>query len=78
MKKQLEEHIRKYKLDLQQWQQNLGSNMQFDFPPLDVPPSTSITRGHLPLKELAILDDVEDEVLNLTTQNFYQVNYKIM
>lgn len=52
--------------------------MQIDLTSLDVPTSTPITGKHIPLKELGILDEEEEEVLDLTRLMFDHVNYNII
>ena len=47
--------------------------MQVDWPPFDIPPSNPITGGNLPLKELGIQNEEEEEVLDITRLSFYQI-----
>jgi len=50
---------------------------KIDLSPLYVIPSTPHTRGHLPLQELGIPEEEEEEVLDLTKITFDQVSLKI-
>jgi len=45
---------------------------------LDVPPTTPLTGGHIPLRELGISEDQDEEVLDLTKITFDEVNLKII
>jgi len=56
---------------------NSGSG-QSELPPLDIPPITPLTYGHLPLRELGISEDQDEEVLDLTKITFDEVNLKII
>jgi len=51
---------------------------QGELPPLDVPPSTPHTRGHLPLQELGFSEGQEEEALDLTTLTFDEAILKIV
>lgn len=51
---------------------------QSELPPLDVPPVTPLTGGNLPLRELGISEDQDEEVLDLTKITFDKVNLKII
>lgn len=51
---------------------------QGELAPLDVPPYTTLTGGHLPLQELGYTKEKEEEVLDLTKFTFDQVSFKIM
>lgn len=52
--------------------------MQIYLSPLDIPPSTPTTSEHIPLKELGIPDEEEEEVLDITRLTFDQVYCNIM
>jgi len=51
---------------------------QSKLPPLDVPPTTPLVRGHLPIQELGILEDQDEEVIDLTRLTFDEINLKIV
>ena len=51
---------------------------QSELPPLDVPPIPPLTGGNLPLLELGITKDQEEEFLDLTKITFDEVNLKII
>lgn len=78
MKRQEEEINKKYGLNVQKQQKHQDSDMEVEISPLDVPPSTPIVEGNLPLKELGIPNEAEEEVLYLTILNFDQVNCNII
>jgi len=51
---------------------------QSELPPFDVPPIPPLTIRHLPLLELCITEDQEEEVLDLTKITFDKVNLEII
>lgn len=55
-----------------------SSSGQSELPPLDVPLVTPLTGGHLPLRELGISKDQDEEILDLTKITFDEVNLKII
>jgi len=43
-----------------------------------VPPTTPLTGGHLPLQELGISEEQDEEVLDLTKLTLDEINLKIV
>lgn len=56
---------------------DLGTG-QSELPPLDVPPTTPIIGKQLPLQELGIFEDQDEDVIDLTKLTFDEINLKIV